>query len=750
MSAQHKPNPPARWARVCLITTALLCPAATFAAQSDATVDNAAERSDLVFAGQRQTINFETLGARDGLRLRTVQGYASMPLNVRRDQLVTKAHLDLHITHSPALRFEFSHLNVLINDEPVATLPLELDSATGRDVSIAIQPALLQRNNRITFEGILHYAPPNECEDPTHSSLWLHISKNSSIKLEYQYLDLDLDLKDLPLPLFDPSDQRTLTLPFAFASAPGPESRKAAAIVASWFGAAASYRGATFPVRYGELPSGHGVVMLSGEQRLAGLNMDNIADLNNRVFLIDHPTTPQAALLVLWGRTDADLVTLATGLAAGDAVLDGSSASVTSTQIAEQRDDWDAQGWINVDDGEYVLAQAASSDLTVWGLTTAPVSYEFSLPPDTYPLSENSIELDLGYRVTPIAAERSALNVSYNREFIGGAELDFSNLSSDKDDAIGDLELSVPQELLSGRNRIDADFHLRRNTHRVCEDFDPFAMRAAMDPGSKITFKKVAHFAELPALEKFANGGYPYSRKANLNDTVLLLPAQPDAQRLGAALTLVGHVARWTGEPALSLASADLSEIQRYSDKDMLVIAPPQASDLPESLRAVSPIAFQDGGVKVRAVNRLQRLQGRIIGRDVASAYDVASEVAMDAGTNVGALMQYQSPWQAQRSVIVLGTGKMAKPMDVAQSVIEPGSAQYVRGGLALTTKDNVSGYALGKPYSHGKLPLWYATKRWFQHRPYLLFAVGVLAVILFGLILVKLLRLMAGKRTKE
>ncbi|MBP0645019.1 cellulose biosynthesis cyclic di-GMP-binding regulatory protein BcsB, partial [Mycobacterium tuberculosis] len=76
-----------------------------------------------------------------------------------------------------------SHLKIRINDEVVATLPLDQEHA-GQQISreIDIDPRYFTDFNRINVQMIAHYTL-DHCEDPYHSSLWADISPTSTLTL---------------------------------------------------------------------------------------------------------------------------------------------------------------------------------------------------------------------------------------------------------------------------------------------------------------------------------------------------------------------------------------------------------------------------------------------------------------------------------------------------------------------------------------------------------------------------------------
>ena len=72
-------------------------------------------------------------------------------------------------------------------------------------------------------------------ENPASSTLWLDVGRESYLDLTYQSLNVRND-SHFPVPFYDSRDNRQLTLPMVFASAPDVLQQQAAAIIASWFG----------------------------------------------------------------------------------------------------------------------------------------------------------------------------------------------------------------------------------------------------------------------------------------------------------------------------------------------------------------------------------------------------------------------------------------------------------------------------------------------------------------------------------
>lgn len=143
-----------------------------------------------------------------------------------------------------------------------------------------------------------------------------------------QKLPLKNDLSSFPIPFFDARDKRSLTLPMVFNQQPDLGQQQAAAILASWFGARAQWRGQSFPALFNQLPDSHAVVFATNAQRPDFLRDYPPVD-GPTVEVISHPQNPYVKLLLVQGRDDNDLITAVKGIAQGNILsVDRMSASI--------------------------------------------------------------------------------------------------------------------------------------------------------------------------------------------------------------------------------------------------------------------------------------------------------------------------------------------------------------------------------------------------------------------------------------
>jgi hypothetical protein len=342
----------------------------------------------------RQTYTFEKLGQTENLNLRGIVNTEQIEFTLRRDQIATSAALNLIFTPSPSLIPKLSHLRIFLNDELMSVVPVTSEGL-GQQMRqrVALNARYITDFNRLRIEFVGHYA--DLCEDLAHSSLWLDISRQSSLDIDQQALSLRNELAFFPLPFFDEQDKQPLVLPMVLGNQPGPLQMRAAAILASYFGTQAKWRSATFPVNFDSLPNRHGVVFATNDNRPAFLR-DYPKVEAPVVAMISHPHNPYIKLLLVLGRHEADLVRAATALALGNTLFRGNSVTIDEVQKLQPRTPHDAPNWTRTDRPvQFKELVEYPSQLAVAGLRPRPIILNINLPPDLFIWRNENIPMQL-------------------------------------------------------------------------------------------------------------------------------------------------------------------------------------------------------------------------------------------------------------------------------------------------------------------------------------------------------------------
>jgi len=700
-------------------------------------------------------MTLESMGVQKPIRLRGVQGEISLPLAVREDELVTKARFTFKFAHSPSLIFPLSHINVLVNNQLAATIPLSSETAGGAERVIDIDPRLFVEYNQIGLQFIGHYTM--DCEDPVHTALWAIVDNRSSIEIETRALPRSLDLSQLPQPFFDSRDSRRVTLPFVFSGTPTADEMDAAGVVASWFGALADYRGASFPVYFNKLPTSHAVVFVSGNKSPAGLDL--LADsAPAKIELMVNPRSADSLLLVIRGSTGESLKTAARGLALNSQALSGQEAAIKAFQEPPIRLAYDAPRWLPTDRPVRFGELARASALESSGLYPDVIRVPFHAPPDLFTWRGKGLKLDLKYRYTPTIGPKSTLNVNINNAFVeaialsrGGEENAAEqriNLPFVADiDSVNSQNVYVPDYKFSSDNTLEFHYYFERKKEGACKDVVLDNLRGSIDEDSTIDLSAFPHYIALPELSLFINAGFPFTKYADLSQSAVILPESLNAEEVEAYLTLMGHLGEATGYPATRFLLGRAADVEAFDDRDLIILGGAGNQPLLETWSDQMPMSMAGGEVTLRTLGPFQRLRAKWQGQNLKATADHAGRVIMNAGDSLGAIMSFESPLSSSRTAVVVTAANEKKLTAVTGLISDPGKAQFIRGDLVLFNGEQVSNYQIGDQYYLGSLPLTTQLRWWFSRQPLIMLLVSLFLSLLLATMLFRVMRKMAFSR---
>ncbi len=673
----------------------------------------------------RHSYTFEQLGQPSNLTLLGIHNAELIEFPMRRDRIATKATLDLVYTPSPALLPTVSQLRVLLNEELMAVLPITADQA-GEQVrrSVQLDARHIADFNRLRLEFVGHYTAT--CEDLSHSSLWLDISRRSGLVLEEQTLLVKDDLAYFPEPFFDYRARERLSLPFVFGSAPNINIQKAAGILASYFGARAGWRGANFPVRFNELPQSNAVVFASNDQRPDFLQGYPKVEAPT-VAMVSHPGNPYVKLLLVLGRDESDLIQAALALATNSQLLRGDRVTIKSTPPLQARRPYDAPNWTRTDRPVHFSdLQEFSDQFQVSGLRPRPVELNLNLPPDLFVWRNAGIPLNLKYRSTALPdAGASRLDVSLNAQFIASLPLNASGSAGDGrflrlalkpgggDPGASD-DIEIPAIKVGARNQLRLDFSYANAPGTIvqqgqCSTRLPQSAHAAIDGDSTFDFSGFKHYMALPDLHAFGSAGFPFSRLADLSETMVVVPAEANPDQVGLLLDMLAGIGARTGYPATHFQlTSDWSQAVA-ADADVLALGP-----MPAELRG------QPDSHSLFDITKRWLKQSRIYGFMSAHAADVPSEpppampqAFMASAAPIAAIVGSESPFHAKRSVVSLLASTSEDYALLRQALADPGQRLAMKGSVAIVRDSGVSSDMVGPVYYVGSLPWW--TRLWFH-----------------------------------
>ena len=685
--------------------------------------------------------------------LRGARPEGSVEFGMRSDEVVAKALLNLDYTPSPSLLPVQSQLKVYLNDELMGVLPVTKEQL-GKKVSaqIPIDPLYITDFNRVRLEFVGHYR--DVCENPASSTLWLDVGRESYLDLTYQSLNVRNDLSHFPVPFYDSRDNRQLTLPMVFASSPGVLQQQAAAIVASWFGSKAGWRGQQFPVQFNALPDRNAVVFATNDKRPDFLREHPPVNAPT-IEMIDHPDNPYVKLLVVFGRDDKDLLQAAKGIAQGNILFRGSSVTVDDVKQLQARKPYDAPNWVRTDRAvTFAELKTYEQQLQSSGLVPDSINVALNLPPDLYLLRANGIDMNLNYRYTmPPIKDSSRMDISLNDQFLQSFSL---NSSQDVNKLIlrlpvlqglldGKTEVTIPALRLGAMNQLRFDFQYMNpmpgGSIDNCITFQPVQNHVVIGDDSTIDFSKYYHFIPMPDLRAFANAGFPFSRMADLSQTITVMPKTPNEAQMETLLNTVGFIGAQTGFPAINLTVTDDGSTIQGKDADIMIVG-----GIPDKLKDDKQIDLLVQATEswVKTPMRQTPFPG-IVPDESDRAAETQSTLTSSGA--MAAVIGFQSPYNDQRSVIALLADSPRGYEMLNDAVNDSGKRATMFGSVAVIRESGINSLRVGDVYYVGHLPwferLWYA----LANHPILLAVLAAISVILLAWVLWRLLRIISRRR---
>lgn len=690
------------------------------------------------------------------MTLRGTRTTGQIEFGVRSDEVVTRALLNLSFRPSPALLPTLSQLKIYLNDELVGLITLTPEQL-GKEIQtqLSIDPRYIADFNRVRFELVGHYA--NVCENPANSAIWLDIGKQSGIDLTLQKLPLKNDLSHFPEPFFDSRDTRPLTLPMVFSAQPDVTQQRAAAILASWFGSKTGWRGQRFPVLYNQLPQQqHAVVFATNDAR-----PDFLKDLppvtKPTVEIVSQPDNPYEKMLLILGRNDEDLLTAVQGIAQGELLLRGDISTIDSVKLLSPRQAYDAPNWVRTDRRTtFAELTQYENQLQSDGVQPNPVSLTLNLPPDLFLVRARGIDMDLSYRYTaPFQSDGSRLAVNLNNQFIQDYPLPPKNTTGQQLLHIpliqGMLdkshELLIPALRLGVVNQLRFDFDyanitISGNADGRCETVTPITHHVVVDDNSSIDFSGYRHYIEMPSLRAWANAGFPFSRYADLAQTLVLMPPKPDAEQVSTLLNTLGNMGAQTGYPALRVQLTDDWATAKKQDVDLLMIGV-----IPKDLQDDQRIPALVGATASWLKEPVRRITPEV---NPQSQREQAAESTTTISSRgpLATVIGFQSPFYDQRSVVALladGTPRSWQLLNEAMG--DSGKRGTMSGSTVVIRESGVNSLRVGESYYVGHLPWWERLWSLLSVHPFWLALCALFVVVLFALMTWRLMRIITRRR---
>jgi cellulose synthase (UDP-forming) len=667
-------------------------------------------------------VKFSDINVPSTIELRGVDAYSSVYFSLPQTQVVKGATMHLKYHLSPGLIPQLSYLKVSINGVVFATLPVTtrpvlrnsaLESAANQASSQAVNQAvneqheqsnavleatlplpadMLVHDNQLSFEFIGHYT--TDCEDPSQSTLWSDIDNDSTLELSGDLLPLRNDLKLLPLPFYDAAVNLHPSVPIVFLGQPSAQSLEAAGVIASWFGILAGDRPVRFPVSFGTIPPGNAVIL-----------SESAADL---------PTT-----LAIPGNS-------------------GPTVSIRSSPV----DSYSKLLVLSGSDGDDLLKAAMA--VVLQGDGAVPIGIYLRLPPDLYFGAQQNLALHLGCRYNPIPLA----NESTLQSFINGAYVSSTPMPH-QDRASAKLDTVVPVPVMDLRpfsNSLMMKFLFQVAKKGRCQDHAPVNVQGSIMKDSFLDIGNIPHLAVLPNLELFANAGYPFTRKADLSDTAVVLPESPQADEIEMLLTLMGHFGAQTGYPVLNVMVTNADGMKIDRQKDYIVLGTVDDQPAIARLNSSLPVALDQAGLHIQDTQGFFAPLEHAWWKVRSSDHVQSGQLETEGGLPDALLEGLEWPRDSGRSVVLIALRDHTIVPSFLSVFLERSQSSDISQSVSVLHGGSFASFRIGdEVYRVGSLSLWVRLNIFFSEFPWIV----VPATTFFCFLMAVILRAMLRRRAR-
>ena len=683
-------------------------------------------------ATRRVVFTLKQLGAKGPLALRGTSALQGVEFGIRADEVVTAAQLNIAGAISPSLIPEFSNVTVTLNEEYVGTIPV-VKEQTNFTMEMPVSPVFFQDLNRLNFRFTGRYTP--DCNDPLSGLLWATIYDNTTLTLTLERLPAQRDLSRLPLPFFDAREKQQLTLPFVLTNNADDAALKAAGITAAWFGVEASFRGAHFPVQADLPPQGNAVMVVVANDAHGPDWLPKIT--GPTLGVIANPNDPLASILLIAGRNGDEVVAAAQSLVLGNRAL-GSDVAVVQAPGMPDRSPYDAPNWIDTRHPVKLGELVDAADLQVFGYTGL-LHVPFRTAPDFYTYRNQGFPMDVKFRAPPgpiVDLAPSRLDFGINGIYLNTASLGLAQSSGWLSNVLGigtprgEAKVTVPAYDVFGFNDLQFYFDAQPLHRGDCVAI-PTDLRMSVDPDSTIDLSRGHRFTEMPNLQYFVNSGFPFTRMADLSETAIVLPERPSTQELNAYLDVMGRIASLSGYTPVKMQVVRSADTSKVGDRDLLIIGTvPHLQGAADLLRN-GPLGIAGGRLSVSFPAQLESVRRLFVGEENADRQRAASALQANATDSVSALVGFESPYTAHRSVVALVAGSGDTLESAVATIRDSEQSAFVQGDLSILTTGKVTSYRVADIYTVGHLPFWLYPSYVLRDQAY-----AVVMIMLFGSLL--------------
>ncbi|QKJ85125.1 cellulose synthase operon protein B [Paramixta manurensis] len=686
-------------------------------------------------------ISVAQMGQPQGITLSGGQLQSGIMFTLPGDQVITHARLDLSLQVSPELAARNTSLQLMLNGQPLGTLPLGAANSDKVDYQLDIPAAMVVSANNLSFR--VNDADKLLCERDSATKYQVTILPTTQLALEGQLLNLGTQMRNFPRPFMDAKQMTAGNVAMVFPQNVVPGEVSAAATVASWFGIQADYRGIRFPSMRGQLPEKNGIVFGHPGEQVGTLTLP-AAD-GPLLQLVDNPNNPIYKLMLVVGRDDEQLRQAAWRLINQPLNVEGNTLQVTPATLPK-RVAYDAPRWINTD-RPVRLSELLREDqsLTANGIWHDALRVNFRAAPDLFLWDGDTFPVRVSYRFPSeswIDEDNSYLNIMLNGTFLRNLSVNKIGLLESIWHRLGgdarqeEYTLKLDPYLIYGDNQLQLYFNIKPKADAPCGVLLNNNIKSRIGEEASIDLSHTRHFTLLPNLSYFVGASFPFSRLADYSQTVLMLPPAPGDAEISTMLDMAGRAGNATGvalyqnRVLFGIPTGGVN-LERLRNSDVLAVSTSGETVFNQQMLASSPYQTNDRTFGVKAPNTLDKVRSWVTGDWYRQPLDADRYFSSNEAWR--GFLSYRSPWSPSR-LVVMATASSDQQLlrlhhDLASSAINAG----IRGDTAIITDETgIRSFRVGPQFPSGQMP-WYMMIVWYASQHTVLLA---LLALLFAVII--------------
>ena len=309
----------------------------------------------------------------------------------------------------------------------------------------------------------------------------------------------------------------------------------------------------------------------------------------------------------------------------------------------------------------------------------------------------------------------------------------------------GKTDVSIPALKLGAVNQLRFNFQYMNpmpgGSVENCITFQPVQNHVVIGDDSTIDFSKYYHFIAMPDLRAFANASFPFSRMADLSESIVVMPKAANEGQVATLLDTMGTVGAQTGLPAINVTVTDDGSQIQNKDADIMVIG-----NIPDKLKDEKRVDLLVQAAQSWVNTPLRQTEFPSIMPDSGDR-QANIRTTVSATGPMAAIVGFQSPYNDQRSVIALLADSPRGYELLNTAMNDSGKRAAMFGSVSVIRESGVNSLRVGDVYYVGHLPwferLWYA----LSNHPVLLAVLAALSVVLLAWVLWRLLRIISRRR---